>query len=56
MNEAEKKVQEMTAEIARLRGRLVEAIAKACFNCEEYIGHDDKRCAHCSIHKMKELD
>lgn len=51
MNEQEKRIQELTQRVeeltrenVRLRGQLAEAIGKACFNCEEYIPRDDKRC------------
>ena len=55
MDEKDRKIQELTEENVRLRNRLAEAIGKACFNCEEYQGHDEKRCAWCPICKMKSM-
>ena len=63
MNEQEKRIQELTRRVAELteenvslRGRLAEAIGKACFNCEEYIPHSEIRCRTCPIHKMKDMN
>lgn len=53
MNENEGRIMELTQEVARLRGWLVEAIGKACYHCEEYPGHNDKRCEGCGITRIK---
>ena len=55
MDEKDRKIQDLTQENAKLRGWVVEATSKACFNCEEYIPHDEKRCQGCSIKRMKEI-
>lgn len=55
MDERERKIQELTQENAKLLGWVVEAVAKACFNCEEYNGHREKRCDGCTIQRMKEI-
>jgi hypothetical protein len=41
-------------EIGKLRNRLVEAISEICFNCEEYIDKDDRRCEKCKWRRMRE--
>ena len=54
MDEKDRKIQELTQENAKLRGWVVESVAKACFNCEEYRGHSENRCNGCPISRMKE--
>ena len=62
MTEQEKKIQELlkkTADLTRenviLREYLTKAVEKACFNCEEYVGHKEERCDRCQIKPMKEI-
>ena len=54
MDEKDRKIQELTQENAKLLGWVVESVAKACFNCEEYRGHSENRCNGCPISRMKE--
>ena len=55
MDEKDRKIQELTQENAKLRGWVVEAVAKACFDCEEYMGSKAERCDKCPIKRMKEI-
>ncbi len=54
VEELAQNVEELRRENVKLRGWLAEAIGKACFNCEEYTGHKEERCAKCRIHGMME--
>ena len=54
MDEKDREIQELKRDIAKLRGWVVEAVAKACFNCEEYREHADGRCEKCSLQRMKD--
>ena len=54
MDEKDRLIQRLYQENARLKGRVIEACEKACFNCEEYVGRKEERCRKCPIHKYKE--
>lgn len=52
MNEMDLKCQQLLQEVAKWKGRAVEAAAKACQNCEEYQEdkkRDRKNCGHCRV-------
>lgn len=56
MNEYEKKIHDMTNEIARWRQRALDACEKACFNCEEYRPDARHPCdvKSCRVYQIKE--
>lgn len=63
MNEMDLKCQQLLQEVAKWKGRAVEAAAKACVNCEEYQEekkHDKSRCGYCRIlqiqHEAAEIE
>lgn len=53
VDEYSMKIQQLTQEVARWKGRAVEAAARACQECEEYA--EGKRvCEECRIRKIKD--
>lgn len=53
MDEYAMRIQRLTQEVARWKGRAVEAAARACEECEEYM--EGKRiCTACRIREIKE--
>lgn len=48
------RLEEMRKEIGKWKNRALDAAEHACFNCEEYVPHDDTRCQKCRIRRIKE--
>lgn len=51
MDERDMRIQRLTHEVARWKGRALEAAARACDECSEYMG---RHCEQCRIRKIKE--
>lgn len=54
MDEKEKKLQAITQEVAKWKGRAIEAAEQACYNCEEYTDRNENRCRKCRIKQIME--
>lgn len=50
MDEKDKRIQDLIQEIAKWKGRAIEAANQACFECERL----DKDCKKCRMLKIKE--
>ena len=50
MDEKDKRIQDLIQEVAKWKGRAIEAANQACFECERL----DKDCVKCRMTKIKE--
>lgn len=50
----EARLEEMRKEVGKWKNRALDAAQMACYNCEEYVPHDDKRCQQCRIRLIRE--
>ena len=51
MDEKDKKIQQMTQDVARWKGRAIEAAEMACQQCRHA---DMELCKHCRMEKIRE--
>jgi len=51
MDEKDKKIQQMTQDVARWKGRAIEAAEMACQQCKNV---DLELCKHCRMEKIRE--
>lgn len=54
MDDKDVRNQKLTQEVARWRNRALEAASKACFICEKYSEHNEKKCAVCRMIRIQE--
>lgn len=50
MDEKDKRIQQLTQDLAKWKNRALEAAEKACFECERL----DANCEKCRMKKIKE--
>ena len=48
------RLEEMRKEVGKWKNRALDAANMACYNCEEYVPHNDKRCEKCRIRVIRE--
>ena len=53
MDEKDHKINKLIAEIARWKGRAIEATERACIECERY-EKDDPLCRKCRMTRIRE--
>ena len=51
MDERDLRIQRLTQDVAKWKGRALEAAARACDECSEYMG---RNCDQCRIKRIKE--
>ena len=53
MDEKDQKIQRLIAEVARWKGRALEAVGKACIECEIFSA-ENPTCKRCRMTKIRE--